>query len=221
MPVINGEASYEMLFDKIPAQWPRAMFWICMLNGAAGHTYGANGIWQCNRRDAPHGPSPNGAKDSVGYGKISWDEAMNLDGSRQIGLGKKLLKQYTWQHFTPHPEWAAFTNQLPTALDVPQSAGIPSVVRIIWVPRSEPILVRDLEREAGWDAAYFDPATGARKKSMDQVQIDPSGVWPCDPPSQSDHDWVLLLEAKNKSERKAPVQTQPGRQASIAPPTAR
>jgi Protein of unknown function (DUF4038)/Domain of unknown function (DUF5060) len=60
MPVINGEASYEMLGDRIPAQWPRAMFWICMLNGAAGHTYGANGIWQCNRRDQPHGASPHG-----------------------------------------------------------------------------------------------------------------------------------------------------------------
>src|SRR5207245_4479971 len=50
MPVINGEASYEMLMDKIPAQWPRAMFWICMMNGAAGHTYGANGIRSEERR---------------------------------------------------------------------------------------------------------------------------------------------------------------------------
>ena len=40
----------KMLNDQIPAQWPRAMFWICMMNGAAGHTYGANGIWQVNRR---------------------------------------------------------------------------------------------------------------------------------------------------------------------------
>jgi hypothetical protein len=56
MPVIDGEASYEMLMDKTPPDWPRAMFWICMLSGAAGHTYGANGIWQCNRREQPHGP---------------------------------------------------------------------------------------------------------------------------------------------------------------------
>jgi hypothetical protein len=216
MPVINGEASYEMLFDKIPAQWPRAMFWICMLNGAAGHTYGANGIWQCNRRDAPHGPSPNGAKNSVGYGKISWDEAMNLAGSRQIGLGKKFLKQYPWQHFTPHPEWAAFTNQLPGALDVPQTAGIPGMVRVIWVPRNEPIQVRALECDMGWEAAWFNPVTGVRKR-LGEIHSDASGLWTCDSPPQNDHDWVLALEAKNKLERKTPVQQPPILRVSATP----
>ncbi len=195
MPVINGEASYEMLMDKIPAQWPRAMFWICMMNGAAGHTYGANGIWQCNRREQPHGPSPNGAKNGVGYGKISWDEAMNLEGSRQIALGKKFLKQYPWQHFTPHHEWAAFTNELPGALDVPQATGIPDMVRIIWVPRNEPILVRNLNPRVAWAAAYFDPVTGGRKK-LGEIRADPMGVWNCDPPPNNEHDWVLALEAQ-------------------------
>jgi hypothetical protein len=41
MPVINGEAAYEMLTvnsGTIPAEWPRRMFWLCMMNGAAGHT---------------------------------------------------------------------------------------------------------------------------------------------------------------------------------------
>jgi hypothetical protein len=117
MPVINGEASYEMLNDKIAADWPRAMFWVCMLNGACGHTYGANGIWQCNRRGQPHGPSPNGDPNGVGYGKIPWDEAMNRPGSGQVALGKKLLAAYPWPHFKPHHEWAAFTNQAPINLD--------------------------------------------------------------------------------------------------------
>ena len=61
MPVINGEAAYEMLSDSLPTQWTRQMFWLCMTNGAAGHTYGANGIWQCNRPGEPHGPSPHQA----------------------------------------------------------------------------------------------------------------------------------------------------------------
>jgi hypothetical protein len=88
-----------------------------MLNGAVGHTYGANGIWQCNRPGEPHGPSPNGVKGSVGYGKITWEEAMNLAGSRQVALGKKLLAQYPWHRFTPHPEWAAFTSEAKVNLD--------------------------------------------------------------------------------------------------------
>jgi hypothetical protein len=104
LPVIDGEASYEMLFDSLPTEWTRRMFWLCMTNGAAGHTYGANGIWQCNRRGQPHGKSPHGGT----YGTIPWDEAMNLPGSRQVGLGKKLFEQYRWWEFEPHPEWAAY-----------------------------------------------------------------------------------------------------------------
>jgi hypothetical protein len=125
MPVINGEASYEMLNNKIGAQWPRAMFWICMLNGAAGHTYGANGIWQCNRRGQPHGASPHGGN----YGDIPWDEAMHLPGSTQVGLGKALFAKYRWHDFTPHPEWAAFAEIAPLAFDAAQW---------IWFPEGAP-----------------------------------------------------------------------------------
>jgi hypothetical protein len=107
MPVIDGEASYEMLSDSLPTEWTRRMFWLCLMNGAAGHTYGANGIWQCNRPGEPHGQSPHGGS----YGKIAWSEAMHLPGSRQVGLGKRLLEQYPWQQFQPHPEWAAFVGE--------------------------------------------------------------------------------------------------------------
>src|SRR5207248_1190320 len=130
MPVINGEASYEALNGQIPAAWPRAMFWVCMMNGAAGHTYGANGIWQCNRKGQPHGSSPYHPPGGVGYGTIPWDEAMNLPGSGQIGLGKKLLEQYPWHRFQPHPEWAAYAGEPAKGEDAayaPQSAGIPGV----------------------------------------------------------------------------------------------
>ena len=193
--VINGEASYEMLFDKIPAEWPRAMFWVSLLNGAAGHTYGANGIWQCNRPGEPHGPSPNGKKGGVGYGKITWEEAMNLAGSRQVALGKKLFEQYPWPRFTPHPEWVTFTNQATGSLEGPQAAGIPGKVRLIWVPRSEPILVRELGATAGWAATYFDPTNGERKQ-LGKVRADDKGDWLCHPPPGADHDWVLILESK-------------------------
>jgi hypothetical protein len=108
MPVIDGEASYEMLMDSIKTEWTRRMFWSCMTNGAAGHTYGANGIWQVNRKGQPHGPSPHHAPNSTGYGVIPWDEAMNLPGSKQVGFGKKLFEQFAWQKFEPHPEWASY-----------------------------------------------------------------------------------------------------------------
>ena len=129
MPVIDGEAAYEMLGDTLPTQWTRQMFWLCMTNGAAGHTYGANGIWQCNRPGEPHGPSPH-HKGGAGYGKIPWNEAMNLPGSRQMGIGKKLFEHFAWQEFVPHPEWAAYVT------DDAQQA--PAWGHWIWYPEGEP-----------------------------------------------------------------------------------
>jgi hypothetical protein len=126
MPVIDGEAAYEMLNDSLPTQWTRQMFWLCMTNGAAGHTYGANGIWQCNRRGEPHGKSPHGGD----YGHIAWDDAMNLPGSRQIGLGKKLFEKYEWQKFTPHPTWTAYAQT--------NVAAAPNHARWIWFPEGKP-----------------------------------------------------------------------------------
>ena len=116
MPVIDGEASYEQLSGAIATEWTRRMFWICMMNGTAGHTYGANGIWQVNRKGDPHGPSPH-HHGGVGYGTIAWDDAMNLPGSGQVGMGKKFLMQYPWQQFQPHPEWASFARKATMSFD--------------------------------------------------------------------------------------------------------
>jgi hypothetical protein len=129
MPVIDGEAAYEMLGDNLPTEYARRMFWLCMMNGAAGHTYGANGIWQVNRKGQPHGPSPPVGSPPTGYGVISWDEAMNLPGSSQVALGKKFLEQYDWHHFQPHPEWAEFTEKSSLTLDG---------ANWIWFPEGNP-----------------------------------------------------------------------------------
>jgi hypothetical protein len=104
MPVINGEASYERLMDSLPTEWTRAMFWLCLMNGAKGHTYGANGLWQLNRKGDPHGASPHGGN----YGLISWDEAMRLPGSAQVGYGRKFFETLPWTQLEPMPDTAVW-----------------------------------------------------------------------------------------------------------------
>lgn len=183
MPVIDGEASYEMLNDRLPTEWTRRMFWLCLMNGAAGHTYGANGIWQCNRPGQPHGASPHGGS----YGQIPWNEAMLLPGSRQVGLAKAFLERYPWHRFEPHPEWAV------SKTCEPQSAGIAGKVRIIYVPEHEVIEVRGLGPQAKFAASYFDPVSGEHA-SQGTVQADDRGAWECPPPLGHVHDWVLVLE---------------------------
>ncbi len=161
MPIINGEASFEMLGDNLPTEWTRRMFWLCMLNGAAGHTYGANGIWQVNRPNDPHGPSPH-HKGGFGYGRIPWDEAMNLGGSTQVALGRKIFEQYTWQKFTPHPEWAAFAEQ--ATLELERASWI-------WYPEGNP--AADAPAEKRFFRRSFDlPATSAVRAARMRISAD-------------------------------------------------
>jgi Protein of unknown function (DUF4038)/Domain of unknown function (DUF5060) len=106
MPTINSEVCYEGILGTCHADVVRIVTWGSLLGGTAGHTYGANGIWQMNRKDQPYGKSPHGGT----YGPTPWDEAMKLPGSTQVGYAKKLLERFEWWKFQPHPEWAAWAD---------------------------------------------------------------------------------------------------------------
>ncbi|HEY8505478.1 MAG TPA: DUF4038 domain-containing protein, partial [Gemmataceae bacterium] len=134
MPVLNSEVCYEGILGRCGASVQRVMVWACLLSGAAGHTYGANGIWQVNRSDQPYGKSPHGAD----YGSTPWDEAMRLPGSAQVGHAGKLLRSLPWHRFEPHPEWAEYAPPTPVELG-----------KWIWSPE------RDAREDAAVAARYF------------------------------------------------------------------
>jgi hypothetical protein len=120
MPVINGEVTYEGILEASREEMQRFMFWTCMLSGAAGHTYGANGIWQVNREGEPFGPSPHGRS----WGNVPWTRAMELPGSGQTGRSAALLRKYEWWRFEPHPEWVE-PRWTAENYEGPYAAGIP------------------------------------------------------------------------------------------------
>ena len=180
MPTVNAEPSYEKLWDKTPAEVVRRVFWVCWANGVKGYTYGANGIWQLNRRDKPYGNSPWGG----GYGKIAWDEAMDLPGSEQVALGKKLLCEYPWQRFEPQPSWAAWAED-PMA-DVPLGDWI-------WYPEGEP--AQDAPVAARVFRRTFDLPEAARIKraALAITADDRCTVWLNGEKLGEHGDWHTLL----------------------------
>ncbi|WP_236965638.1 apiosidase-like domain-containing protein [Hydrogenophaga sp. SL48] len=102
MPVISAEARYEGLeiSPTVTARNAREAFWAHALNsGLAGHTYGANGIWQVNAVQRPFGPSPSGSC----WGNMPWDQAMDLPGARQLGRARKFLETLPWNEVEPQP----------------------------------------------------------------------------------------------------------------------
>ena len=60
MPVVLGEMDYEGHQQINWQDMQRYAYWSTMINGAAGFTYGAGGIWEMNGVAEPHGPSPWG-----------------------------------------------------------------------------------------------------------------------------------------------------------------
>ena len=183
-----------------------------MLNGAAGHTYGAGGVWQMNTEQV-HG--------STAYETIPWHVAMHYPGSAQLGMGKKLLEEYPWWRFEPHPEWVEphsttllephaewYDNhqkwaELKGRWDLPYAAGIPGEVRFIYIPGNHDYqmtapIVRNLEPDVDYRAFLFDPIWGKRfdlgkvGKSKPQNGRATNEYQP--PQLPSPQDWILVLE---------------------------
>ena len=198
MPVLVGETCYEGHMQQGFQYVQRHIFWMNMLSGAAGHTYGAAGIWHASVEGDPGCASGAFGGRKV-YDWTTWKEGMNYPGATMLGLGKRLLEKYEWWKFEPHPEWVekgCF------------AAGIPGQVRFIYLPRrniynwSGPA-VKNLEPDVDWHVYYFDPATG---RKFDQGTIKASAkagdktAKPVDFKKNipSPQDWVLVLERVKK-----------------------
>lgn len=188
MPVLVGEVCYEGIMEASRQEVQRYMFWSSILNGAAGHTYGANGLWQVNSKSELYGPSPHGRS----WGDTLWDEAAALPGSRQLGYAKRLLSRYPWWRMEPHPEWVDPHFAKPN-YNAAYAAGIPGELRIIFSPAlwNSP-QVKGIESGVKYRAFFFNPATG-KEQQIGAVAPDADGNWrvPVFPVLQ---DWVIVLE---------------------------
>lgn len=190
MPVINGEVCYEGIMEASREEIQRFMFWACILSGACGHTYGANGIWQVNEEGKPFGPSPHGSS----WGDRPWTEAYQLPGSGQLGVGKRLLERYEWWRMEPHPEWVE-PHWEPGEYWRPYAGGIPGELRIVFMPNQNPVVVKHLEAGVKYRAFYFDPSHGS-ELALGEVVGDEKGEWRAPKPPIY-RDWVLVLERRH------------------------
>ena len=185
MPVLVGEVCYEGIQEASREEVQRFMFWASILSGAAGHTYGANGIWQVNTRENPYGLSPHGHS----WGDTPWEVAYQLPGSRQLGLAKNLLSRYRWWKLEPNPDlvephwndqnyWQPFAAQVPGELIIAFS----------------PTGWRGLKFKnvsAGMNAFFWNPTDGT-EHLIGAVTPDGAGNWQA-PEFPIFRDWVVVL----------------------------
>lgn len=189
-PVIDGEVCYEGIGEASRQEVQRMMFWVCMLSGACGHTYGANGIWQVNGKEQPYGPSPHG----MAWGDTPWEEACRLPGGAQVGIGKRLLDRYEWWRFEPHPEWVE-PHWTPQNYMAPYAAGIPGRVRVVYCPTYlGAVTLCGLEAGVEYRAYLFDPKNGRETEAGIAVG-DAEGRWRT-PHLPIYQDWVVVAEKR-------------------------
>jgi len=96
-PLVVGEVGWEKIGAEHLENLQRTAFWLALLNGAAGFSYGATETSLAYDTDKPF--------HRIRYSFRTWEEAMNYPGAYQAGIAKKLLEQYPWWRFEPHPEW--------------------------------------------------------------------------------------------------------------------
>ena len=96
-PVLNGECSYEGIFDSCWHDVQRFLFWSHLLQGAAGHTYGTMAIATLNDREDPRPPM-------TGCDSHFWQEAIDWRGATQVGLGRHILESLSWWELEPCPD---------------------------------------------------------------------------------------------------------------------
>jgi hypothetical protein len=189
MPVLVGEVCYEGIQEASREEIQRFMFWSCLLNGAAGHTYGANGIWQVNTREKPYGLSPHGHS----WGGPAWDVAAQLPGSGQVGLGKGLLSRYSWWKLEPRPS-AVEPKWTTEDFWRPSVAEVPGEVVVAFTPNGgRPLKFQNLEPKT-YRGFLFNPSDGT-EQSFGSVTPDATGAWQS-PEFPIFRDWVLILDHK-------------------------
>ena len=197
LPVIDSEVCYEGIGEACRQEVQRMLFWVCLLSGACGHTYGANGIWQVNSCERAYGPSPHG----MAWGNTPWEEAYQLLGSKQVGIGKALLERYDWWRFEPHPEWVEKRWSEDNYFGG-YAAGIPGEVRVFYFPVYAwgGGKIVGLEPGATYRAFLYNPADG-EETEIGPVSANVEGEWEMvtgadgvKRPLPLYQDWVLVME---------------------------
>jgi hypothetical protein len=188
-PVLHGEVCFEGMQGSSRDDVQRFLFWSNMLMGTAGFGYGVEGIWQFNTEEELFGASPGGNV----WGNVSWETAYQYEGSKQVGIGKKILEKFNWWDMEPHNELVESRD--PESIYAPYCCTFPNGDRIIYMNRKpasfNPYTIVDLAPNCVYQYQFIDPITGSEYERTKFKSSD-SGKWlvPTAPIMQ---DFVLMI----------------------------
>jgi hypothetical protein len=189
-PTVDMEPAYEnhptgANQPRVDSHKVRTQAYAAMLAGAAGHGYGSLDLFYFYK-DAD-GPFPKN-------GFQHWRTAVAYEGSRQVGLVRRLFEQRPWYKMTPDQSVLATEPGGGPYRLVAARAGDGSFV-IAYAARGQALSIR-MDKLAGSsaNAQWYDPRDGSWRAIG---QFPNTGIQEFVPPSHGEQaDWVLVLDAK-------------------------
>ena len=188
-PVLHGEVCFEGMQGTNRDDVQRILFWGNMLSGTCGYSYGADGVWQFNTADHPFGVSTKGNN----WSNIPWETACQYPGSRQVGIGKKILEQIEWWRLKPANDNLIIRDK---SLNNAFCAEIPGELVICYLfqpPASlKDYTITALLPETTYHLVWYDPITGDRYDGNTVIST-AQGYFQI-PNAPLTQDWVLTLQ---------------------------
>jgi hypothetical protein len=187
-PTVDMEPAYEnhptgANQPRVDAHKVRTQAYMAMLAGAAGHGYGSLDLFYFYKN--ADGPFPKN-------GFRHWRTAMAYEGSRQVGLMRRLFEQRPWHKLVPDQSILALESGGGPYRLVAAWAEDRSFV-IAYTPRGQPLNIH-MNKLAGAKvkARWHDPRDGGWR---DIGEFANTGVHEFHTPSQGPiNDWVLVLD---------------------------
>lgn len=186
-PTLDAEPRYE----DHPINWKveegyfddadvrQAAYW-SVFAGACGHTYGCHDVWQFN--SPAFGP--------VFYPLLSWREALELSGARQMNYLKQLIELQPQEEYIPEQSLLAGNEYGGARISLLKG----NTTILIYSPMGKPIhICLENNRNIGF-GYWMNPRNGEFIKA-----VLPTAGMPVrfDPPSEGrGNDWVLKLKLK-------------------------
>jgi Protein of unknown function (DUF4038)/Putative collagen-binding domain of a collagenase len=191
-PTVDMEAAYEnhptgANNPRIDAHKVRTQAWSAMLAGAAGHGYGAMDLFYFYKDN--EGPFPRN-------GFQHWRKAVAYEGSRHMGVMRRLFEERPWHKMVPDQSALALEPGDGAYRLVAARAEDESFV-IAYTPRGQPVSIHMNKLKGSQvKAQWYDPRDGTWKAIG---QYPNKGIKEFVAPSRGEKvDWVLVLDVVPK-----------------------
>lgn len=200
-PFVEAESMYEYCSTLEPngmrlctAEMMRRVAYLNMQHGAAGYTYGAQGIWD-TVWEKPEAPNPFNRFNKFG---IAWYEAIEAPGADQLTLMREFYERYDWTTLVPSNtllrRGEQFEDLLLSGSDVHVLASEDRRLVLAYFPESVFMPTAMYKLNVGcYRVQWFDPRTGDYTEVGDITIED--GTWRgLTRPGAG--DWMLVLTQK-------------------------